>query len=264
MVLLYKVAKLGENIKTVMTYTVLEYRRCQSRAGLGSGWWMEVDTLPFGCPQTACLCGLFSHSMLLVGRANTNICYATVWTVVCLEDLQHILEIMSWAGTEGLTVSYLICDQWLLWNNNIHWLHDNRWCWLCGHGLAAWQQMVLALWSWQQMVLALWSRPGCMTTDGAGSVVTAWLHDNRWCWLCGHGCKSDLAISGAFWAVKFSQVGWQDLVQMPVYCVNWRPHSIGLIPSETYSHSQADNNWPIVSQYPITLPYTHWPCWSQL
>jgi len=115
---------------------------------------MEVDTLPFGCPQTACLCGLFSHSMLLVGRANTNICYATVWTVVCLEDLQHILEIMSWAGTEGLTVSYLICDQWLLLNNNSHWLHDNRWC-----------------------------------------------------WLCGHGCKSDLAISGAFWAVKFSQVG---------------------------------------------------------
>jgi len=69
--------------------------------------------------------------MFLVGSANTNICYARVWTVVCLEDLQHILEIMSLAATEGLPVSYLICDRWLLlnlktFNNNIHRLHDNR------------------------------------------------------------------------------------------------------------------------------------------
>jgi len=39
-----------------------------------------------------------------------------------------------------------------------------------------------------------------MTTDGAGSVVTAWLHDNRWCWLCGHGLAAWQQMVLALWS----------------------------------------------------------------
>jgi len=46
----------------------------------------------------------------------------------------RVFKAVSWAGTEGLLVSSLICDQSLLLNNNYQRLYDNRlfilyiWC----------------------------------------------------------------------------------------------------------------------------------------